>query len=362
MLHAKAYVDTNEKSEEGVLTVAVGSTAVIDRAGEVIKQDGWDLRNFENNSPLLWAHNVREQRPPIGKVEKVWFEGEGNDMVMKFSPRFDMEDEFAKLIYSKYQRGFLNAFSVGFIPIEQEGNTYTKAELIEISAVPVPANPEALVELKGIETTDWNDLVDNKSVIPYKNTEAIEETSAWDASGAIERVKEWAGGDMNKYKQAFAWFNSEAPDDYESYKLLHHDVVGIELKTNWRGVAACMGVLMGANEGAGVPDADRKGIYNHLSKHYKQYEKEAPEFRMVESQVLKQLAEEIDTNTEKEVVFTVETGEIKSMLRKEIRSMAKKKESVITNDEIYEALKIINRATNRALSNINAKGGETYNG
>jgi hypothetical protein len=31
--------------------------------------------------------------------------------------------------------------------------------------------------------------------------------------------------------------------------------------------------------GTSIPDGDRRGVYNHLERHYRQFEKEAPEFR-----------------------------------------------------------------------------------
>ena len=43
-----------------------------------------------------------------------------------------------------YDQGFLRAFSVGFLPLEAEDNKYLKQELLEISAVNVPAHPNAL--------------------------------------------------------------------------------------------------------------------------------------------------------------------------------------------------------------------------
>jgi outer membrane biosynthesis protein TonB len=62
----------------------------------------------------------------------------------------------ARDVFDLYEGGFLNAFSVGFKPIEiayeervpgssEMGAVFKKAELLENSAVPVPANPGALV-------------------------------------------------------------------------------------------------------------------------------------------------------------------------------------------------------------------------
>ena len=42
------------------------SDETIDRDGEVIKVDGWDLKNFKKNSILLWGH--RHDIPGVGEV------------------------------------------------------------------------------------------------------------------------------------------------------------------------------------------------------------------------------------------------------------------------------------------------------
>jgi len=63
---------------------------------------------------------------------------------------------FADTIFNLYKGKFLRAVSVGFMPLEMpnritdlEGNAtggyeFTSQELLELSAVPIPANPEAL--------------------------------------------------------------------------------------------------------------------------------------------------------------------------------------------------------------------------
>jgi len=58
----------------------------------------------------------------------------------------------AKVAYGLYKGGFLSAVSVGFIPLQWENGTkeagyrrkYTEQELVEVSAVSIPANPNAL--------------------------------------------------------------------------------------------------------------------------------------------------------------------------------------------------------------------------
>jgi len=128
-----------------------------------------------------------------------------------------------------------------------------------------------------------------KGVIPFKSYSLMDEGASWNGARASRRMRLWAGGpdkdniDWSKYSKGFTWVDSEDSKNFGAYKLPHHDVVDGELKTHWRGTAAAMGALLGARDGVDVPEADRKGIYNHLSKHYKEFDKEVPEFKLYES-------------------------------------------------------------------------------
>ena len=75
----------------------------------------------------------------------------------------------AKIAYGLYRGGYLNAASVGFIPLEwrngaktgEPARVYTRQELLEVSAVGIPANPNALVmALKSgaVEQSDLREL------------------------------------------------------------------------------------------------------------------------------------------------------------------------------------------------------------
>ena len=134
-------------------------TDSLDRDGEVLMPKGAQIKNYRKNPVFLWAHNWREEEPPIGKVAKMKVDTESFRGVIDF----DLNDDFAAMIYEKYNSGFLNASSVGFIPIAadstpqhegQQGLTFTKYEVLENSGVPVPSNPDAL------QMNDWKMLVD----------------------------------------------------------------------------------------------------------------------------------------------------------------------------------------------------------
>ena len=119
----------------------IGSTAAVDRVGEVVEQN-WDLENYKRNPVILYGHD--QGGLPIGKAVNVAVENGALTFDVKFVPAEIYP--FAGTVEAMYRDGFLNAVSVGFIPTDVDGNTIKKAELLELSAVPVPANHEALMQ------------------------------------------------------------------------------------------------------------------------------------------------------------------------------------------------------------------------
>ena len=91
----------------------------------------------------MWGHDYA--KPPIGVVPRVWLEGRE----LRNTVRFDRTDPFAKSVEGKFKRGVLKAQSVGFRPLEFDrqkngSHKFTRMELLEISAVPIPMNHSAL--------------------------------------------------------------------------------------------------------------------------------------------------------------------------------------------------------------------------
>lgn len=129
----KAFYDPKTKT-------AIASTDSVDRMGEVIDQNGWDLSNFKSNPVLLWAHDDRT--PRIGTAKNLRVEKANGKSALMFEPKFNEATELARAIKMIFEEDG-GTFSVGFMPTEMDGNTYTKAELLEISAVNVPANADA---------------------------------------------------------------------------------------------------------------------------------------------------------------------------------------------------------------------------
>lgn len=118
----------------------VVSTADVDRYGEVVDQSGWDLSYFKTNPVVLWGHDYYAL--PIGICDSI--EVVGGKLVAKGRFASAEANPLAQQIRKLYDAGIVRATSVGFIVHETEGNTITKAELLEFSFVSIPANPHAL--------------------------------------------------------------------------------------------------------------------------------------------------------------------------------------------------------------------------
>lgn len=126
------------------------STGVRDRDRDTLAVAGWELGNYLKNPVVLWAHMYREL--PIARASDVAVVGDE----LRASAEFAGADlyPFAETVLRMLDGGFLRAVSVGFNPLshswndEQRGVDFLKQELMEYSVVPVPANPEALMDAK----------------------------------------------------------------------------------------------------------------------------------------------------------------------------------------------------------------------
>lgn len=152
-VHFKQFSSLAQKTydvETNTLEVIL-TAKILDRDSEVILPLGVDFENFKKNPVLLDSHKYYECfESLIGKVLPDTFKQ--SEDVLSAIVQFDVNDEKAKQIAGKYERGFANAFSIGFIgkkygePIlpGQLGKTIEECELIELSTVVIPANALAV--------------------------------------------------------------------------------------------------------------------------------------------------------------------------------------------------------------------------
>lgn len=143
----------------------MASTEAQDRQGDVLVSTGAKLDNYRRNPVVLWAHDYT--RLPVARaldIESV--PGVGLRAKMEFAPAG--VDPFIDAVRSLWDRGFLNAASVGFqpkagTPNGPNGTRYTDWELLEFSIVPIPANPDALRLAYGAEMQKRGRVLSSKN-------------------------------------------------------------------------------------------------------------------------------------------------------------------------------------------------------
>lgn len=139
------------------LTRVIASTPDVDRYGDIVASS-WDpeaLKRYMNNPVIVWGHDY--QTPAIGRAESV--QVVGKELIATIRWDDSPENDLGRLVKSQFERGFLNSVSVGFQPGKAtprstlpdghpakgaEGFLYEQNQLMEISAVNIPANPQAL--------------------------------------------------------------------------------------------------------------------------------------------------------------------------------------------------------------------------
>lgn len=131
------------------------STEAVDSYNTVVKADGWKLERYSKNPVVLFGH--ASYSLPIGKGRAFV---EGAELMLDVEFLSAEENPLAEQTLRIVDKGLMGA-SVGFKPLAEEYDesretgdpwqdlfypplNYTEAELLEVSVVTIPANPETL--------------------------------------------------------------------------------------------------------------------------------------------------------------------------------------------------------------------------
>lgn len=124
------------------------STDGVDRQNEIVDAAGWDFSNWLKNPVILDSHKLDSIDDIIGK---------GIGLPVRVNNGWAIDIEFADTARGQLARklvdaGMLRSVSVGFRSLKRVPEKgivrHVKQELLEVSLVAVPANPEA-VRIKG---------------------------------------------------------------------------------------------------------------------------------------------------------------------------------------------------------------------
>lgn len=341
-----------EKAADGQkIYRAVASTDALDRDKEVLVPKGVQVENFMKNPVMLFIHQSKQL--PVGKILKLEVNDSEIAMDFVFAPT-----DIGKELQGLYDGEFMSAFSVGFYPknyifVEentpkklditlQNGSKYsldltkykempraviTDWELLEVSPVPIPSNPEALLRRSMDEAIrkdgsnflakaklehKFNDLAksiesflkeaadpETSGVVPFDSC-SVDKDYKWDKLKGVASLAKRASSDGSgskdtldwaKYSEGFTWVNLEKTQELRSYKLPHHFVNKEgELAVSAIALREAMASLLGENQG-NVAEKDVEACYNHLKLHYEEAGEECPELKVYSEDELQKIRE-----------------------------------------------------------------------
>lgn len=142
----RATLSVTTLDEESRSFEVVASTDALDSHGEVVKQD-WKLGRYQANPVVFFGHDSGGL--PIGKASDVRVDG--GALKARVTLVSEKANPLAEQVMNLIREGALSGISVGFRPgrrsIEKVNGrdvvTLSQNELLELSVVGVPANPEA---------------------------------------------------------------------------------------------------------------------------------------------------------------------------------------------------------------------------
>lgn len=160
----KTYISivSKERDNSSNTYQITASTSDVDRHGEIVDIDGIDIERFKS-SPRILANHEQSIESIIGIADADTIKKVGGKLKMSIKFASDISP-LAEVAEKLVKGGYLNTLSIGFISKAVEMKrikgvdvlVHTKSELLEVSLVAVPANPNAIINpvAKGMCTSD----------------------------------------------------------------------------------------------------------------------------------------------------------------------------------------------------------------
>ncbi|NUS83661.1 MAG: hypothetical protein HOY75_13175 [Streptomyces sp.] len=314
----------------------------MDYAGETAPWEGplavegivtGDGREFAPNAltwadlpvPLRWnkedSHGgeARTIAVNVGRIDEVW--RDGNKIMGRGV--LDLSDDDGRRVYSKIKGKFLRGVSIdadniGDADVEyvfpedvNAGTGDSEDDLFEMlfaspekvifhggriraaTLVDIPAFAEAYIALldeagavvAGGQPVTEAELVELRAqemgAVGTHDTATTD--SEWDGAANEKRID--GPLTVDKARAAYAWYDGGAVADGEmpktAAKFLHHQIGedGTVGAANLAACSAAIAALHGGRGGTSIPDADRRGVYDHVAKHLRDAGREPEPFR-----------------------------------------------------------------------------------
>lgn len=187
LTRAYSVLDIKSLDEDQRVIEGIASTPTTDRMGDIVEPSG---ASFALPIPLLWQHRADQ---PIGQVTSASVTPEGirirAEIAKDVLPRID---EAWKLIKS----GLVRGLSIGFRATKEPepikgtwGMKFSAWEWLELSAVTIPANAEASIQMiKSVDATDRAASGEGRGA-KHVGTPGVTGAVVWATKGASTTMK-----------------------------------------------------------------------------------------------------------------------------------------------------------------------------
>lgn len=199
----------------------IASTTSVDSHGDIIEQD-WVLDRYRKNPVVLWNHNKfgswsysdgmcdPKDLLPIGHCPSFGVDGGQLVATIKFGSAD--YNEMSERVFLGFAEQHIRAVSVGFYPgvITEEmvegGYRYrlSQCELLEISVVPIPSNPDAVAKSAAAEHEYLGRLAAERRAHAAQETEPMSMTAEEKAALDTARANEKAATELAEKAEAKA--------------------------------------------------------------------------------------------------------------------------------------------------------------
>ena len=182
--------------------IAVLSSETVDGHGEIVDQASWKLARFLKNPVVLYMHSRFDV---IGRAEDVKVVGGCLEARIVFATT-----ALAQEAFTLFKDGAMRAFSVGFRPgsaVDEDASgrkvrRLLDCELMEVSAVSIPSNPDAVVKHKALGLVPAN----------FRGGNAYDNASD-DFIACVERDANTELTDAESERIVLGWFDLSTRDD-----------------------------------------------------------------------------------------------------------------------------------------------------
>lgn len=320
-LFLRAFMVRGEEPGKAGDTIRfTASTEGIKRDGRELEMKNWNLENYKLNPVFLWVHDYMGNNLPIGRAEAMV-----EDKRLVADVTFDQSDEFARKVEAKYRGGFLNAVSVGWFDVmrcgkcgyrydpwrregdqcptcKEKGEKKLEYDLLDISAVPVPGDPDALImrELRALQEilaggSRLAPTPDGQRPYPNEHSCRLKDPGEFEADSFKRMERDHEGkkysvimgklkGENTMTEQAYRYAKDVWTEKEARAHCKDHDGKSFEpakseeaAEAVWNGIASAMLALF--RENTAMEEETRKAVYILLERAYGKLGRVAPEYR-----------------------------------------------------------------------------------